>query len=179
VCSKKMIAPRCRGSRSRGGRGRETRSRSLIFGRGRRSSVNDRQGDTTKGHRQADLPASSIARASRSPAREADSSAHASVGHGVCARDRIEGETTDLVGKATTAMNLAGKTRSGQSDDGSSREGRSNGDPAGKAATTTDLAKAMKGVGGEAGPAGQGPVPGLARGVDGAGAGRSMKWRHC
>jgi hypothetical protein len=33
VCSKKTIAPRCRGSRSRGGRGRETRSRSLIFGR--------------------------------------------------------------------------------------------------------------------------------------------------
>jgi hypothetical protein len=53
VCSKKTIAPRCRGSRSRGGRGRETRSRSLISRRGRRSSVNDRQGDTTKGHRQA------------------------------------------------------------------------------------------------------------------------------
>jgi hypothetical protein len=33
VCSKKTIAPRCRGSRSRGGRGRKTRSKSLIFGR--------------------------------------------------------------------------------------------------------------------------------------------------
>jgi hypothetical protein len=32
VCSKKTIAPRCRGSRSRGGRGRKTRSKSLIFG---------------------------------------------------------------------------------------------------------------------------------------------------
>jgi hypothetical protein len=33
VCSKKTIAPRCRGSRSRGGRGRKTRNKSLIFGR--------------------------------------------------------------------------------------------------------------------------------------------------
>jgi hypothetical protein len=91
VCSKKTIAPGCRGSRSRGGRSRETRSRSLIFGRGRRSSVNDRQGDTTKGHRQDDLPASSIIRASTSPAREADSSARVCAGHGVRARGRIEG----------------------------------------------------------------------------------------
>jgi hypothetical protein len=44
ACSMKTIAPRCRGSRSRGGRGQETRSRSLIFGRGRRSSVNDWRG---------------------------------------------------------------------------------------------------------------------------------------
>jgi hypothetical protein len=43
VCSKETIAPGCRGSRSRGGRGRETRSRSLFFGRGRRSSINDRR----------------------------------------------------------------------------------------------------------------------------------------
>jgi hypothetical protein len=92
VCSKKTIAPRCRGSQSRGGRGRETRNRSLIFGRGRRSSVNDRQGDTTKGHWQADLPAYSIVRASRSPAKEADSNARVCAGHGVRARSRIEGE---------------------------------------------------------------------------------------
>jgi hypothetical protein len=92
VCSKKTIAPRCRGSRSRGGRGRETHNRSLIFGRGRRSSVNDRQGDTTKGHRQADLPASSIVRTSRSPAREADNSSRVCGGHRVRARGRIEGE---------------------------------------------------------------------------------------
>jgi hypothetical protein len=86
--------------RSRGGRGRETRSRSLIFGRGRRSSVNDRQGD---------LPASLIIRASTSPAREADSSARVCVGHGVRARGRIDG----------------GNGRSGQEghdNDGSSRE---------------------------------------------------------
>jgi hypothetical protein len=144
VCSKKTIAPRCRGSRSRGDHGRETRSRSLIFGRGRRSSVNDRHGDPTKGHRQTDLP-SSIVRASRSPAREADSSAHVCAGHGVRARDKIEGETTDPVGKATTATDLAGKTRSSQRDGGSSRKGRSNVDPAGKAATATDPTKAMKG----------------------------------
>jgi hypothetical protein len=88
VCSKKTIAPRCRGSRSRGGRGRETRNRSLFFGRGRRSSVNGRHGDITKEHRQADLPASSIVRASRSPTREADGSARVCAGHGVRARDR-------------------------------------------------------------------------------------------
>jgi hypothetical protein len=102
--------PRHRGSRSRGGRDRETRSRSLSFGRGRRSSVNGRQGDTTKEHRQADLPASSIVRASRSPAKEADSNARVCAGHGVSARDRIEGETTDPAGKATTSTDLAGKT---------------------------------------------------------------------
>jgi hypothetical protein len=92
VDSKKTIAPRCQASRSRGGRGRETHSRSLIFGRGRRSSVNDRQGNTTKGHRQADLPASSIVQTSRSPAREADSSARVCAGHRVRARGKIEGE---------------------------------------------------------------------------------------
>jgi hypothetical protein len=48
VHSKKTIAPVCRGSQSRGGRGQETRSGSLFFGRGRRSIVNDRQGDATK-----------------------------------------------------------------------------------------------------------------------------------
>jgi hypothetical protein len=77
VCSKKTIAPRYRGSRSRGGRGRKTRNKSLIFGRGRRSSVNDRQGDTTKEHRQADLSAASIVQASRSPARGRPTAAHA------------------------------------------------------------------------------------------------------
>jgi hypothetical protein len=145
VCSKKTIAPRCRGSRSRGGRGREMRSRSLIFGRGRRSSVNDRQGDTTKGHQQADLPTSSIVRASKSPAREADNSARGCAGHGVRARDRIEGETTDPSGKATTVTDPAGKTRSSERDGGSSREGRNNVDPAGKAAAATNPTKAMKG----------------------------------
>jgi hypothetical protein len=99
VCSKKTIAPRCRGSQSRGGRGRETRSRSLIFRRGRRSSVNDRQGDTTKGHWQADLPASSIVRASRIPAKEDDSSARVCAGHGVRAHSRIEGERRILPGR--------------------------------------------------------------------------------
>jgi hypothetical protein len=47
-------------------------------------------------------------------------------------------------------------------------------DPAGKATTTTDLAKAMKGVGGGAGPAGQGSAPDLARDVDGTNDGRSV-----
>jgi hypothetical protein len=46
LCSKKTIAPGCRGSRSRGGRGRDTPSDNLFFERGRRSSVNDRRGDT-------------------------------------------------------------------------------------------------------------------------------------
>jgi hypothetical protein len=56
VCSKKTITPRCRGSRSLGGRGREPRSRSLFFGRGRRSSVNGRQGDITKEQQQVGPP---------------------------------------------------------------------------------------------------------------------------
>jgi hypothetical protein len=38
VHSKKTIAPGCRGCRSRGDRGRETRSSSPFFERGRRSS---------------------------------------------------------------------------------------------------------------------------------------------
>jgi hypothetical protein len=49
-------------------------------------------------------------------------------------------------------------------------------DPAGKAATATDPAKAKKGVGGGACPAGQGPAPDLENGVDGTGDGRSSKW---
>jgi hypothetical protein len=49
-------------------------------------------------------------------------------------------------------------------------------DPAGKAAAATNPAKAKKGVGGGAGPAGQGPTPDLARGVDGISDGRSLKW---
>jgi hypothetical protein len=64
---------------------------------------------------------------------------------------------------------------SSQRDGGSSRKGRSNVDPAGKAATATDPAKAKKGVGGGAGPAGQGPAPDLARGVNGAGDRRRSK----
>jgi hypothetical protein len=48
-------------------------------------------------------------------------------------------------------------------------------DPAGKAATATDPTKAMKGVGGGAGPAEQGPAPDLARGVNGAGDRRRSK----
>jgi hypothetical protein len=176
VCSKKTIAPRCRGSRSRGGRGRKTRNKSLIFRRGRRSSVNDRQGDTAKRHQQADLPASSIVRASRSPAREADGSACVCASHGVRARGRIEGETTDPAGKATAATDPVGKTRSSQRDGGSSRKGRSNVDPTGKVAAATDPAKAKKGVGAVACPAGQGPAPDLAEGVDGTSDGRSSKW---
>jgi hypothetical protein len=176
VCSKKTIAPRCRGSRSRGGRGRKTRSKSLIFGRGRRSSVNDRQGDTTKEHRQADRPASLIIRASTSPAREANSSARVCAGHGVRARGGIEGETADPAGKATAATDPAGKTRSSQKgrriepersqQRGSGREGRG----------SDGSSEGDEGVGGGACPAGQGPAPDLAKGVDGTDDGRSSKW---
>jgi hypothetical protein len=114
---------------------------------------------------------------SRSPAREADSSARVCASHGVRARGRIEGETTDPVGKATTATDPTGKTRSSQRDGGSSREGRNNVDPAGKAAAATDPTKVMKGGGG--GRRGEssraGPAPVLARDDDGAGEGRSSK----
>jgi hypothetical protein len=56
-----------------------------------------------------------------------------------------------------------------------SRKGRSNVDPTRKAATTMDPAKAMKGVGGGAGPAGQGPALELSRGVDSIGDRRRSK----
>jgi hypothetical protein len=176
VCSKKTIAPKCRGSRSRGGRGRKTRSKSLIFGRGRRSSVNDRQGDTAKGHRQADLLASSIDQTSRSPAREADSSARGCAGHGVRARGRIEG------GNGRSG-------REGHGSDGSSREDaiqpkgrriepeRSQQRGSGREGRGSDGSnEGDEGVGSGAGPAGQGPAPDLARGVGGTGDGRSSKW---
>jgi hypothetical protein len=53
-------------------------------------------------------------------------------------------------------------------------------DPTGtNPAAAMDPAKTMKGVGGEAGPAGQGPAPDLTRGVDGTGDGRSSKGRGC
>jgi hypothetical protein len=42
-------------------------------------------------------------------------------------------------------MDPAEKTRSGQRDDRSSREGHNNVDPGGKAATATDPTKTMKG----------------------------------
>jgi hypothetical protein len=83
---------------------------------------------------------------------------------------------SDPAGKATTATDPDGETRSSQRDGGSSREGRSYVDPAGKAAAATDPARAMKGVDRGVGPAGQGPAPDLARGVDGTGDRRSLKW---
>jgi hypothetical protein len=57
-----MIAPGCQGSRSRGGRGREICSGSLVLRSCRRSSVNDQQGDVTKEELQQteDLLASSV-----------------------------------------------------------------------------------------------------------------------
>jgi hypothetical protein len=109
VDSEKAIAPGCRVSRSQGGQGQETRSRSLFFGRGRRSSVNDRQGDTTKEHQQIDLLASSIVRTSRSPAREADGSAHVCVSHGVRARGKIEGERRIRTGRPRQRRIRAGR----------------------------------------------------------------------
>jgi hypothetical protein len=144
VCSKKTIAPRCRGSRSRGGRGRETRSRSLIFGRGRRSSVNDRQSDTTKGHRQTDLP-SSIVRASRSPAREADSSARVCAGHGVRARGKIEGGRRIRPGRLRQRQIWSGRRDLAKGTANRAEKAASTWNPAGKVATATTPTKAMKG----------------------------------
>ena len=76
----KMIAPGCRGSRSRGGRGRETDNNGLVLRRGRRSSVKDRRGDTTKEHQQADNLIAFLVRSLRSTAREADVSARVCAG---------------------------------------------------------------------------------------------------
>jgi hypothetical protein len=107
VCSKKTIAPRCRGSRSRGGRGRKTHSKSLIFGRGRRSSVNDRQGDTAKGHRQADLLLRSTRRQGAPPGRP--TAAHAAAPVMVSA-------------PAAEKKGNVGSGREGHDSDGSGRE---------------------------------------------------------
>jgi hypothetical protein len=154
VDSEKAIAPRCRVSQSQGGRGRETRNRSLFFGRGRRSSVNNRQGDTTKEHWQADLLASLIIRMSRSLAREADVTARVRAGHGARASDRIKGVTADPTEKAMTTTDPAGKTRSGQRDNGSSREGRNNGESDRDGRDNDGSNEGDEGVGGGAGPAG-------------------------
>jgi hypothetical protein len=150
------------------------RSRSLFFGRGRRSSVNCRQGDTTKEHQQGDIPASSIVRTSRSPAKEADDSAHVYAGHGVRARGRVEGERRIRPGRprqrriwTEDAIRPKGRRidpRSPQQG-GSDREGRG----------SDRSNEGDEGVGGGAGLAGQGPAPDLARGVDGTGDMRSSK----
>jgi hypothetical protein len=81
----------------------------LFFDRGRRSSVNDQQGDITKTHQQVDLLASSIVWTSRSLAREASDSAHVCADNGGRARGRIEWVTADPAWKATSATDPAGK----------------------------------------------------------------------
>jgi hypothetical protein len=147
VCSKKTIAPRCRGSRSRGGRGRKTRSKSLIFGR-------------------VDIRASTIGRATQQKGtgrptflffdrpgvkepRQGGRQQRTRLRRSWCPRPRQKRRgMSDPAGKATTATNPDGKTRSSQRDGGSSRKGRSNVDPAGKVAAATDPMKAMKGWGG-------------------------------
>jgi hypothetical protein len=76
-------------------------------------------------------------------------------------------------------MDPVGKTRSSQRDGGSRRKSRSNVDPAGKAAAATDPAKAKKGVGGGAGPAGQGPTPDLAGVLTAPVTGEARSGRRC
>jgi hypothetical protein len=75
---------------------------------------------------------------------------------------------------AKAVTDPVGKTRSGQRDDGSSREGRNNVDLAGKAAAATEPTK--REARGRAGPAGQGPVADLVGEFD-AGSERSLKIR--
>jgi hypothetical protein len=83
---------------------------SLFFGRGRRSSVNDRRGDI-KGQRQPQgLLASFHDQSSRSLAREASDSARFCVDQGGRARDRKEGVSADPAGKVTTTMDPSMKT---------------------------------------------------------------------
>jgi hypothetical protein len=155
VCSKKTIAPRCQGSRSRGGRGRETRSKSLFFRRGRRSSVNDRRGRHNK----------------RAPA-----------GRPSCFFDRPDVEEPCQGGRRQRTRlrrswcprpwqnrrgtpDPTGKTRSGQRDGRSSREGRSNRESGRKGHGSDGSNEGDEGVGGRAGPAGQGHAPVLAGGL--------------
>jgi hypothetical protein len=146
----KMITLGCRGSRSQSGRGRETRSSSLFFGTGRRSSVNGRRRDTTKEHQQADLLASSVVRSSRSPAREADSTACVCAGQGGRACGRIEGATTDPAGEGHDSDESSqenGDPAKGTAD--LAEKATAAMDPAGKAVEATDpvMAATNKGVG--------------------------------
>jgi hypothetical protein len=104
VYSKKMIAPGCRGSRSRGGHGRETRDSSLFFWRGRRLSVNDRWGDA-KGTTSTSGPSCFFPRSVVEELHQGGR--HGQGGH---VRSKVEGETLDPVGKATTATDPATKT---------------------------------------------------------------------
>jgi hypothetical protein len=136
------------------------------------------EGDTTKEHQQADLLASSIVRASRSPAREADSNARIRAGHGGRACGRIEGVTMDPSRKATVATDPAGKTRSGQRDNGSSREGCDNGESNQEGCDSDRSNEGDEGEGNGAGPAGLGPAPGLA-GVLAPTTGEAQSGRRC
>jgi hypothetical protein len=100
----KMIAPRCQGNQSRGGCGQETRSSILFFGRGRRSSVNDRR-DNAKGTTVAPWTFLLLSVSGHRGAPQGrPTAAHAS------APDRVEGVTADPSGKATTVTDLAKKT---------------------------------------------------------------------
>jgi hypothetical protein len=84
---------------------------SLFFGRGRRSSVNDRWGDIAKEHQQVeDLLASSIVWTLRSPTREAAAAHTFAHGQGGCTRGRVEAVTAEPTEKATAATDPAMKT---------------------------------------------------------------------
>jgi hypothetical protein len=115
VCSKKTIAPRCRGSRH-----------SKRAPTGRPSCFFDRP--DVKEPRQGGRQQRTRLRWSRCPRP----------------RQKRRG-MSDPAGKATTATDPDGETQSSQRDGGSSREGRNNVDPAGKAAAATDPTKARKG----------------------------------
>jgi hypothetical protein len=168
VCAKKAIAPRCRGSRSRGGRGRETRSRSLFFGRGRRPSVNERRGQHNKRATATSGPSGFVPRSVVKEPRQGGW------------RQRLRRSGWSRLRQKRRGIGGSGREShdndgSSRRDDGSSRYGHNNVDPTGKAATTMEPTMAtMKGEGDGAGPAGQGPVPDLAGLVD-VGDERSMK----
>jgi hypothetical protein len=104
------------------------------------------EGDTTKGHYQVDLLASLIVLMSRSPGRP-DGSARICAGHGA---------VTDPNVMATAVTDPTGKTRSGQRDGRSSREGRGR-----DGSNIWD-----EGEGDGAVPVKQEPVPVLGRKVD-------------
>jgi hypothetical protein len=173
VCSKKTIAPRCRGSRSRGGRGRETLNRSLIFGRGRRSSVNDRRGDTTKGHRLC-RPSCFFDHPDVKELRQGGRQQRTRLRRSWCLRPRQNRRGNDRFG------------REGHNSDGSSREDAiqpkgwriepERSQQRGSVREGRDSDRSSEGGGRRGGPAGQGPAPDLARGVDDTGDGRSSKW---
>jgi hypothetical protein len=122
-----------------------TRSRSLIFGRGRRSSVNDRQGDTTK-RAPPGRPSCFFKRPSVKEPRQGGRQQHTRLRRSWCPRPRQNRRgATDPAGKATAATDPDGRRDPAKGTADRAEKAATTMNPAGKAAAATDPTKAMRG----------------------------------